>query len=119
MTWTVPYYQHYSKPIHKTNTLCNHNYTDGELAAAIPTVKGTESDVIVFATEDEQEGVLYLFMVSQTVVFASLREESTLRCMYFVYCDTSIFSCPFNLLIFFAIRGAKALATALAHNVMC
>lgn len=74
-------------PIHKTNTFCNYNYTDGEHAAAIPTVKGTESDVMVFATEDEQEaltetdvvslvrhndgglkqargGVLYLFMVS-------------------------------------------------------
>lgn len=100
------------------------NYTDGERAAAIPTAKGTESDVMVFATEDEQEALTQTDVVSlvrdndggggglnqargrcvsfygvANSLFTFLRGESTLRCMYFVHCDTSVFSCPFNLLI--------------------
>lgn len=50
----------YTRPMHFAIT----NYTDGERAAAIPTAKGTESDVMVFATEDEQEALTQTDVVS-------------------------------------------------------
>jgi hypothetical protein len=132
----------HARPIHSAIT-----NTDGEhAAAAIPAARRQKSDVMVFATEDEQEalteqmssvwydttdgglkqarGRCILFMVSQIVFFCLTNRQHTRRVpRYGCIVMYQLPSVLFTLLIFcHQLRGeggAKALATELAHNVMC